>query len=316
MNPSSTQAGGITRWTTGDSQCELCPRHCRLHEGQRAFCFVRQRVGDRIVLTTYGRSTGVCIDPDREEAAQPLPARHVDTCRFGTAGCNLGCRFCQNSDISKSRDDERLSYDAPPRAIADAARLSRLRVGVLHLQRPGHLGRVRPRHGRRVPRARRAHRGGDRRLHRSRGDAAEFFDAIDAANVDLKAFTDRFYEDVCLTPPGGLSAVRDTLVVAQARDARLVRDHDAADSGPQRRGRRRCATSRGGSRVTSVRTSPCTSRPSTRPTGCWMCRTRRPAHAVAGPGHRARRRAALRLHRQRARPRGPDHVLPGLREGR
>src|SRR6185503_13076431 len=101
-------------------ECRLCPRFCKLNEGQRGFCFVRQRVGDAMALTTYGRSSGFCVDP-----VEKKPLNHFypgsSILSFGTAGCNLACRFCQNWDISKSRDDDRLADSATPEALADAA---------------------------------------------------------------------------------------------------------------------------------------------------------------------------------------------------
>src|SRR6186997_608860 len=99
----------VGRWhhrlDDGRIQCDLCPRYCRLHEGQRAFCFVRQRIGDEIQLTSYGKATGFCIDPIEKK---PLNHFHPGTpvLSFGTAGCNLGCKFCQNWDISKAKLDE------------------------------------------------------------------------------------------------------------------------------------------------------------------------------------------------------------------
>src|SRR5215207_7844308 len=104
----------------GRMQCDLCPRDCRLHEGQRGACFVRQRIGDEMMLTTYGRSSGFCIDP-----VEKKPLNHfypgTSILSFGTAGCNLACKFCQNWDISKSRDMDRLADQASPEAIAAAA---------------------------------------------------------------------------------------------------------------------------------------------------------------------------------------------------
>src|SRR5206468_4515587 len=99
------------RWWTmlPDSriECRLCPRFCKLNEGQRGFCFVRQRVGDRMVLTTYGRSSGFFVDPiEKKPLNHFLPGTSVLS--FGTAGCNLGCRFCQNWDISKAREWDKL----------------------------------------------------------------------------------------------------------------------------------------------------------------------------------------------------------------
>jgi pyruvate formate lyase activating enzyme len=104
----------------GRLQCDLCPRDCRLHEGQRGQCFVRQRSGDAMVLTTYGRSSGFCVDPiEKKPLNHFLPGSSVLS--FGTAGCNLACKFCQNWDISKSRDMDRLMDRASPEAIAEAA---------------------------------------------------------------------------------------------------------------------------------------------------------------------------------------------------
>src|SRR6202040_3550941 len=104
----------------GRIQCDLCPRECKLHEGQRGFCFVRQAQDGGVVLTTYGRASGFCIAPIEKK-----PLNHfypgTSVLSFGTAGCNLGCKFCQNWDISKSREIERLSEIATPEAIAAAA---------------------------------------------------------------------------------------------------------------------------------------------------------------------------------------------------
>ncbi len=109
------------RLADGRIQCDLCPRDCRLHEGQRGACFVRAREGDAMVLTTYGRSSGFCVDPIEKK---PLDHFYPGTSvlSFGTAGCNLACKFCQNWDISKSRDMDRLLDSASPGAIASAAR--------------------------------------------------------------------------------------------------------------------------------------------------------------------------------------------------
>src|SRR3989338_5800172 len=104
----------------GRIRCFLCPRDCHLSEGQRGFCFVRQNIGGQMILTTYGRSSGFCIDP-----VEKKPLNHfypgTSILSFGTAGCNLGCKFCQNWDISKSREWDRLTDQASPKAIAQAA---------------------------------------------------------------------------------------------------------------------------------------------------------------------------------------------------
>ena len=104
----------------GRIRCELCPRFCKLKDGQRGMCFVRQRQGDHMVLTTYGRSSGFCIDPiEKKPLNHFLPGSPVLS--FGTAGCNLACKFCQNWDISKSREWDTLCDQASPEAIATTA---------------------------------------------------------------------------------------------------------------------------------------------------------------------------------------------------
>jgi len=114
----------------GRIQCDLCPRECKLHEGQRGLCFVRGRTGDEMVLTTYGRSSGFCLDPiEKKPLNHFLPGTAVLS--FGTAGCNLTCKFCQNWDISKARDLDRLQQQASPR-----------RRGQVWLPRPLAVSRV------------------------------------------------------------------------------------------------------------------------------------------------------------------------------
>ena len=137
----------------GRIQCDLCPRDCRLHEGQRGACFVRQRKDDAMVLTTYGRSSGFCIDPiEKKPLNHFYPGSSVLS--FGTAGCNLACKFCQNWDITKSREMDTLMDAASPAAIADGRAGERLPERRVHVQRSRHLRRVRDGHRRRVPRAR------------------------------------------------------------------------------------------------------------------------------------------------------------------
>lgn len=105
----------------GRIQCDLCPRDCKLHEGQRGACFVRGRAGDRMVLTTYGRSSGFCVDPiEKKPLNHFYPGSSVLS--FGTAGCNLACKFCQNWDISKSRSFDKLADQASPEIIALTAK--------------------------------------------------------------------------------------------------------------------------------------------------------------------------------------------------
>src|SRR3954447_18224992 len=118
--PNSMKGRWWHRLDDGRIQCDLCPRDCKLHEGQRGFCFVRQREGDQMVLATYGRSSGFCVDPiEKKPLHHFFPGSSVLS--FGTAGCNLGCRFCQNWDISKAREWDRLPDSASPEQIALSA---------------------------------------------------------------------------------------------------------------------------------------------------------------------------------------------------
>ena len=104
----------------GRIQCDLCPRFCKLQDGQRGLCFVRAREDGRMMLMTYGRSSGFCIDPiEKKPLNHFLPGTPVLS--FGTAGCNLACRFCQNWDISKSREIDTLSSSASPEQLAAKA---------------------------------------------------------------------------------------------------------------------------------------------------------------------------------------------------
>jgi pyruvate formate lyase activating enzyme len=191
----------------GRMQCDLCPRDCRLHEGQRGACFVRQRIGDRMVLTTYGRSSGFCIDPIEKK---PLNHFHPGSSvlSFGTAGCNLACKFCQNWDISKSRDMDRLMDQASPQAIAAAA----LEYGAQSVAFTYNDPVIFAEYAMDVADACRER--GIRTVAVTAGymhDAPRraFYGKMDAANVDLKAFTDEFYFRLC---GARLQPVLDTLV--------------------------------------------------------------------------------------------------------
>jgi pyruvate formate lyase activating enzyme len=191
----------------GRIQCDLCPRHCRLHDGQRAFCFVRERQGDQLVLNTYGRSTGFCIDPiEKKPLNHFLPGTPVLS--FGTAGCNLGCRFCQNWDISKSREVERLSEVASPEAIARAAERSGCRSVAFTYNDPVIWAEYA------IDTAIACHERGLKTVAVTAGYITEaaredFFSVMDASNVDLKAFTQTFYEKLCFA---ALAPVMETLV--------------------------------------------------------------------------------------------------------
>ena len=191
----------------GRMQCDLCPRDCRLHDGQRGACFVRKRDGDRMLLTTYGRSSGFCIDPiEKKPLNQFYPGSAVLS--FGTAGCNLACKFCQNWDISKSRDMDRLADAATPAGIARAAVESGCKSVAFTYNDPVIVAE----YARDVADA--CHAAGVKTVAVTAGyihahARREFYAKMDAANVDLKAFTDEFYFKLC---GARLQPVLDTLV--------------------------------------------------------------------------------------------------------
>ena len=199
------------RWWTaradGRFECRLCPRYCKLQDGQRGFCFVRARAGDSMVLTTYGRSSGFCIDPiEKKPLNHFLPGTSVLS--FGTAGCNLGCRFCQNWEISKAREFDRLADAASPDVIADAARRLGCRSVAFTYNDPVIFAEYA------LDVARACRERGVKTVAVTAGYVTsearpEFFADMDAANVDLKAFTDEFYERLCFAR---LQPVLDTLV--------------------------------------------------------------------------------------------------------
>ena len=190
----------------GRVQCDVCPRACRLGEGQRGLCFVRARAGDAVVLTTYGRSSGYCVDPiEKKPLNHFLPGSAVLS--FGTAGCNLACKFCQNWDISKSREFDTLADAASPDAVARAAAaldcasvaytyndpviFMEYAIDVAQACRARGIRSVAVTAGYMSPEPR-----------------AEFYRHMDAANVDLKAFSEDFYWRVT---NGHLQPVLETL---------------------------------------------------------------------------------------------------------
>jgi pyruvate formate lyase activating enzyme len=194
------------RLDDGRVQCDVCPRACKLREGQRGLCFVRGCEGGEIVLTTYGRSSGFCIDPiEKKPLNHFLPGTPVLS--FGTAGCNLSCRFCQNWDISKSREIDTLADAASPEALAQAAEalgcasvaftyndpviFLEYAIDVADACRERGIKAVAVTAGYICPEPRVA-----------------FYEHMDAANVDLKAFTEEFYKGVCA---GQLEPVLETL---------------------------------------------------------------------------------------------------------
>lgn len=206
VEPGVVQGEWWHRLEDGRIQCDLCPRFCKLHEGQRGFCFVRQARDGAIVLTSYGRASGFCVDPIEKK-----PLNHFypgsEILSFGTAGCNLGCRFCQNWDISKAREVDTLSDWALPQAVAEAAVYSECRSLAFTYNDPVIFAEYA------IDCAIAAHEYGLKTVAVTAGYITPearraFYAHMDAANVDLKAFTEDFYHRLCF---GALAPVLDTL---------------------------------------------------------------------------------------------------------
>ena len=210
-NAEPQSAGVPTRYwhTLGDGriQCDLCPRFCKLNEGQQGLCFVRGRLKDQIVLTTYGRSSGFCIDPIEKK-----PLNHffpgTSSLSFGTAGCNLSCKFCQNWDISKSREVDTLADQASPEKLARAALELGCRSVAMTYNDPVIF------HEYAIDVAQACREVGVKSVAVTAGyvceePRAEFYRYMDAANVDLKGFTERFYKQICAA---SLQPVLETLL--------------------------------------------------------------------------------------------------------
>ena len=213
----------------GRVQCLLCPRHCRMRDGQRGFCFVRANNGGRLVLDTWGRSSGFCIDPiEKKPLNHFLPGTSVLS--FGTAGCNLGCKFCQNHEISTSREVDTLTDMALPGDIADAAVAAGARsvaftyndpvifaeyaidIAAACRDRGVHTvgvtaGYISPDADDGMGAA--GGSGGSGRSGGSGNAREAFFGAMDAVNVDLKGFTPEFYRKLT---GADLGVVLDNLI--------------------------------------------------------------------------------------------------------
>ena len=295
------------RLDDGRVQCDLCPRLCKLHEGQRGFCFVRARQDDQIVLTTYGRSSGYCVDPiEKKPLYHFLPGTPVLS--FGTAGCNLGCKFCQNWDISKSREVDTLADSAGPERIAEAAERLGCRSVAFTYNDPVIF------HEYAIDVADACRDRGIRAVAVTAGEVcaeprAEFYRHMDAANVDLKAFTEEFYRDVAA---GHLGPVLETLEYLKHETSVWFElttllipgknDSDAELDAMTELGRRPPRPRRADALLRLPPRLP-DDRRAGDPAG----------DPPPGPADRPGERGPPRLRRQRPRPGGRQHDLPRLR---
>ena len=195
-----------SKLSDGRIQCDVCARHCRMREGQRGLCYVRAVNNDEVVLTTYGRSSGFCIDPiEKKPLNHFLPGTPVLS--FGTAGCNLTCKFCQNWSISKAREFDKLQEQALPAQIAAAAAKTNCRSVAYTYNDPTIFLEYA------IDTAKACRERGIKNVAVTAGyicpdPRAELYSVMDAANIDLKAFTEHFYKELCTAR---LDAVLDTL---------------------------------------------------------------------------------------------------------
>ena len=187
-------------------QCDMCPRFCKLHEGQRGLCFVRQNFNDQIVMTSYGRSSGFAVDPvEKKPLNHFYPGTPVFS--FGTAGCNLACKFCQNWDISKSREMDALMAKAGPEDIAREALNSGCKSVAYTYNDPVIF------HEYAIDTALACQALGLKSIAVTAGYVCpepreEFYQVMDAVNIDLKAFTEEFYHKIT---GGHLEPILETL---------------------------------------------------------------------------------------------------------
>ena len=191
----------------GRIQCDLCPRECKLNEGQRGLCFVRERKGNQIILDTWGRSSGFCLDPiEKKPLNHFYPGSSILS--FGTAGCNLACKFCQNWDISKSRDTDKIGQHVLPDQIAAGCLELKTKAIAFTYNDPVIFAEYA------MDVADACHAKDIRTVAVTAGyihaaPRRALFAKMDAANVDLKGFTQGFYEQLCA---GDLQTVLESLV--------------------------------------------------------------------------------------------------------
>jgi pyruvate formate lyase activating enzyme len=187
-------------------RCELCPRACTLSPGQRGFCYVRMATDGGLVLDTWGRSSGFAVDPiEKKPLYHFLPGSRVLS--FGTAGCNLGCRFCQNWDLSRARGADRAQARATPGQIALLAAREGCASVAFTYNEPIVFAEYA------MDTAVACREAGVRTVAVSAGyieagPREAFFGLMDAANIDLKSFSDDFYRRLC---DARIGPVLDTL---------------------------------------------------------------------------------------------------------
>ncbi len=171
--------------------CTLCPRYCKIGDGKPGFCYIRQNHGGELYTTGYGKPTGFAIDPiEKKPLNHFLPGTSVLS--FGTAGCNLGCKFCQNWSISKAKLDELNSLTASPEEVVNLAKHYNTPSIAFTYNDPTIFGEYV------IDISKIAREEGIKSVMVTAGyidkeARKDVYKNIDAANVDLKGFTERFY---------------------------------------------------------------------------------------------------------------------------
>ncbi len=191
----------------GKILCTLCPRYCKIGDGQPGFCYIRQNQGGKLYTLGYGKPTGFAIDPvEKKPLFHFYPGTSILS--FGTAGCNLGCKFCQNWSISKAKLDELQSVTASPKDVIMLAKKYKAPSIAFTYNDPTIFGEY-------VMDIAEIARAEDIKTvmvtagYIDKEARKEIYKNIDAANVDLKGFTERFYFKLTSSH---LKNVLDTLV--------------------------------------------------------------------------------------------------------
>lgn len=177
-------------------RCTLCPRYCEIGAGQSGFCFIRKNEHGTLVSLAYANPYAVQVDPiEKKPLAHFLPGTQILS--LGTAGCNLGCKFCQNWDISKAKYDQQRAQTLWPEQVVQLALAQNCPSIAFTYNEPTIWAEYA------IDIAKVAHEYGLKTVMVTAGYVSlealpEIYEHIDAANIDLKGFTENFYRKTCL----------------------------------------------------------------------------------------------------------------------
>jgi pyruvate formate lyase activating enzyme len=201
----------IAKWwkpqDNGKILCTLCPRYCTIGKGQKGFCYIRENIDNKLYSIGYGRPTGFAIDPiEKKPLSHFLPGTNILS--FGTAGCNLGCKFCQNWTMSKSKIDEINALVATPEQVIATSKKYKVPSIAFTYNDPTIFGEYV------IDISKIAREENIKTVMVTAGyidkeARKEVYKYVDAANVDLKAFTETFYHKLTFSH---LNDILDTLL--------------------------------------------------------------------------------------------------------